>query len=146
MTDNHYKKYERRIRHIMCIFLALETLLFCLLVIMIYFDLADDYTGGENGNNALQLLHYHVIDLKMILPNEFWKLCIGTIVCTVLSIRFKWFYRTYEGLHILLGIYNFFGTIAYSLFSGSIYLLLLSIRLAIYTLLISKYLKQHNLN
>lgn len=135
MNNNYYNKYERRIRHIMCIFLSLETLLFCLLVITFYFDYVYYDMGLESGSNTMKLLHYHVIDLSMIISKEFWILCIGAIVCTVLSIRFKWFYIIYEWLHCMLGVIYFFRAAA--AFPAKIILfLILSVRFCIYIYLI----------
>ena len=143
MINNDHKKYERRIRHIMCIFLSLETLLFCLFIIR---DCIVNWNYGmENYNlgSVLTGLHYHLITPDRILSEYFWIFCIGAIVCTVLSIRFKWLYRIYEGFHCLLGIYGFCEFIGYSLLLAPVYFLILSTRSIIYILLIRKYSNNH---
>lgn len=137
MIDNYYKEHERHIRHIMCIFLALETLLLCLFIITDYFVNWDYDAGFWANSNTLTKLHYHLITPDRILSEEFRIFCIGGIICTLLSMRFKWFYRIFDGLHCLLGIIIFCGLIYESTFAGLILCLILSARFCIYLFLIN---------
>ena len=139
MTDNSYKEYERRIRHIMCIFLSLETLILCFIVIWSCIVNWDYGMVTRDLEEVLTRLRYHLITPDRILNEDFWVFCIGSIVCTILSIRFKWFYRFYEGLHCLGGVIGFCGIIMESLLGALIYFMIMSARFIIYISLIRKY-------
>ena len=89
-------EYERKLRYRMCILTALESLLICYAAIKyIERDIIERW----------ELLHYHyhsplkfvyifiVLKAGFILPAAF----------TLLSMRFKWFYRIYEALHFVSG-------------------------------------------
>ena len=91
-----HNEYERKLRYRMCILTALESLLICCLAIN---------SIEKNYIEKWELLHYHyhspsklvyifiVPAASFILPAAF----------TLLSVRFKWFYRIYESLHFILG-------------------------------------------
>ncbi|MCH5349413.1 MAG: hypothetical protein J1E40_08830, partial [Oscillospiraceae bacterium] len=108
-----HKEHERRIRHIMCIFLALESFLICLFAVIFNF-------GMLIGN--WESLYYHLSTPAdgIMLP----ILSILPVGCTILSIYRKWFYRIYEGFHCLLGILSLILSGSFSV--GFIILLILS--------------------
>ena len=127
----------------MCIFLSLETLLVCIFMIIDCYGYLEYRMGFWEYGDILTRLHYHLTTPDRILSEEFWIFCIGAILCTLLSMRFKWFYRVYEGFHFLLGIYGFGNIIGSSLLMGLIYLLITSARFCIYLFIIRKRLEQH---
>ena len=134
MNNNNYDAYERRVRHIMCIFLSIETLILCILMIIDSLGYWEYEWGFWEYGDILTRLHYHLVTPDRVLSADFWIFCIGAIVCTLLSIRFKWFCRVYEGVHCLLGIIIFSGLFfeAETGFVGFIIFLLLSARFCIY--------------
>ena len=93
-----YKEQERQLRHKMCVALALETLLICLITIWMNLGVFDP-------DNTVIELYYHEVELDWILGTEFWIICFGTIILTALSIRFKWVYRIYECIRVLFIVY-----------------------------------------
>lgn len=115
-----YKEYERHIRHIMCIFLALEALLICVFAVIFNFSVL---IGTWNA------LYCHIRTPMdgLLLP----LLSIIPVGFTVLSIYRKWIYRLYELLHCLLGI----SALSWS-GAGFIICLIFTVRFFVYLFLI----------
>ena len=128
-----YKEQERQLRHKMCVALALETLLMCLITIWMNLGVFDP-------GNTVIILYYHEIPLDWILDTGFWIICFGTTVLTALSIRFKWVYRIYEGLHILYGAYQIVAYARYieEYIGLGIWTVILSLRFLIYLIYLIK--------
>ncbi|MCH5349414.1 MAG: hypothetical protein J1E40_08835 [Oscillospiraceae bacterium] len=94
---------EMVLRHKTCIFLALETLLLCALVILL-FVLSD---------GSWTYLYFHEYALSETLL-EVAAVCAVPVICTMLSMRFRIFYYVYEIFHGIVGVY--FGGVFLSLF------------------------------
>lgn len=90
--NNYDEKKERKIRHIMCIFLALETLLLCLVFLL----MISIFEGDD-----MQMLYYHEESLSFVLGVLLF-FCGIPIILTALSMRFRAAYIVYEMLHCLL--------------------------------------------
>lgn len=97
------KEQERRLRHKTCIFLALETLMLCMLAILL-FVLSD---------GSWTYLYFHEYTLSETLL-EMAAVCAVPMLCTVLSMRSRIFYYVYEIFHGIVGVY--FGGVFLSLF------------------------------
>lgn len=94
---------ERILRHKTCIFLALETLLLCMLS-MLLFLLSD-------GNWTYLYFHQYALSETIL---EMAVICVVPIICTILSMRFRIFYYFYEIFHGIIGLY--FGGIPLTIF------------------------------
>lgn len=116
------EKFEQFLRHIMCIFLGLETLLFC--VAVTFFT--------DNGNFSTQL-RFHVKDLGSVFAVVL--VCAIPVVCCILSIGFRGFYLFYEGIHVLLGLMLFHPVSIESVLWAIIVLAAESLRFIIYCVL-----------
>ena len=91
-------EYERKLRYRMFILTALESLMICYAAIR--FIERDIIKRWE-----LLYYHYHSPGIG-ILVSIFIVLAAGFILpaaFTLLSMRFKWFYRIYEALHFVIG-------------------------------------------
>lgn len=91
-----HNEYERRLRYRMCILTALESLLICCLAIN---------SIERNTIEKWELLHYHYHSPSKLVY-IFIAPAAGFILpaaFTLLSMRFKWFYRIYEALHFVSG-------------------------------------------
>lgn len=124
---NGIREYERTLRHVMCIFLSLEALIFCCFI-----------TGIISGGHSMILLKYHesalaeVITLPLIL-------CPVPIVLTFFSIFCRAVYCVYEGLHTAFGVCCLLILMSGETFLLGVFLFLFfSSRLIIYLILLSR--------
>lgn len=82
--------YEVKIRHSTCIFLSLETLFLCGVILAFSSD-------------ELTFLKYHEISILNVI--EFPVIvCAFPLFFTIMSIKSKAWYIFYEGLHVLIGL------------------------------------------
>lgn len=120
------EKFEQFLRHIMCIFLGLETLLLCVIAV----------SSMDNGYFSTQL-RFHAKDLGSVFGIAL--LCMIPIICTILSIRFRGFYLFYEGIHVFLGFMAFIVISNGSVLFGIIAFAAESLRFIIYCILNHRY-------
>ena len=90
--EKNYNEYERKIRHIVCIFLALETMLLCNFILELLCK-SDDFL----------LLKYHEISLTEFLKSPLF-LCGALLVPTIFSYFYSSAYKAYESIRITLAV------------------------------------------
>ena len=136
----HFEEYERKIRHVMCVFLSLETFFIWFITVELHIDdcISELYEyGSATIPQFIDMLRYHhyYVTPDIVITPIYWIVCLIPIIFTFLSMCSQPLYIIYEILHCILGILLliFLGIL------GIIIFLILSWRFIIYIFLTNSY-------